>query len=107
MGETKPKLKMVYFITLVIQYTEIVPVKGTNLPQKRTGINVWSSIVKKARNANEAMDLTVQAANKTYPMMRLIGKAATELTEDIFIDDVELVPTLEDNSGEEKGGNES
>lgn len=87
MGE---KVKMVNFVTLVIKHTEIKPIKG--VPMKVEKITIFQKVCK-VKNGIDAYQISVAEAQSKYPLMRIIAYTITELTEDIF--DEELINNKE------------
>jgi hypothetical protein len=87
------KEKIVYFVTLVIKYTEI---KGP-LKQKTQKITIYQVIDKKAPNATVAYNNTILEVQKKYPAVQLIAYTVTDLKPNIFDDYVEKVE--EDETG--------
>ena len=79
------KIKIVYFVTLVIKYTELKPIKGTGIPMKTEKITIYQKIVKNSNGA-EAYNTVVLEAQQKHEMMRMIAYTVTELDETLFED---------------------
>ena len=49
------KEKIIYFVTLVIKYTEVKAINGSNLTMKNQRITIYQKIQQKSKNLNHAL----------------------------------------------------
>lgn len=98
------RLKMVYFVTLVIKYTKTSSVGGSSMKMNTQSITIYQKIQKKSKDATDAYNQTILEAQTKYQQMSLIAYTTTELEESIFeIEEVKEVKEI----NEEKNGGES
>lgn len=84
------KVKMVYFVTLVIKITERKKIAGSNLEHTRQRITVYQKIQKKSKDSTDAYNQTMIEAQSKYGAVGLVAHTTTELTEEIFEEDMDI-----------------
>lgn len=97
------RLKVVYFVTLVIKYTKTSSVGGSSMKMNTQAITIYQKIQKKSKDATDAYNQTILEAQTKYESISIITHTTTELEENIFeVEKVEEIKKIE----EEKNGGE-